>query len=210
MAAHDLGDFEKKARRKQATLIFLDETGLLLTPLVAKTWAEAGRTPILPRRTKRTRKVSAIGALSISPGRRRLNFLCELHADRSIKAPEVVRFLGDLRRHFRGPLIVVWDRLQAHRSKLVKAYLAKHGDIDTEFLPTYAPDLNPVELVWRHAKGSVLANYCPDDVDELATKAETTFAAYPDREDLLAGFVRHTKLPLRLRPPKRKKLSGSQ
>lgn len=210
MAQDDLGASEKRARSLKATLIFLDETGLLLTPLVVRTWALRGRSPVLVRRTKRTRKVSTIGALSISPGRRRLAFTCELHPDRSIKGPEVVQFLKDLRRQYGGPLIVVWDRLQAHRSKLVKAYLEQHPEITTEFLPTYAPDLNPVELVWRHAKGGELANFCPEDVEELSATAETTFAAYADKQHLLAAFIRHAGLPLKLCLPMRKDSPESQ
>ena len=205
-----MGTPQKRARQLKATLVFIDETGLLLTPLVVRTWAERGRTPMLFRRAKRTRKISTIGAISISPGRRRLSFVYEIHSDRSIKGTEAVQFLRDLRRQFGGPLIVVWDRLQAHRSKLVKAYLARHPEITTEFLPTYAPDLNPVELVWRHAKGTDLANYCPDDVEDLAATAETTFERYADKDHLLASFLRHTGLPMKLDLPTRKNQSGSQ
>lgn len=209
MAGDDLGTPEKRARCRKATLIFLDETGLLLTPLVVRTWAPRGESPVLVRRTKRTRKVSAIGALSISPARKRLSFVCELHSDRSIKGPEVLRFLRDLRRQF-GPLLVVWDRLQAHRSKVVNAYLKRHPEITTEFLPTYAPDLNPVELVWRHAKGGELANFCPADVEDLSATAETALSAYADKPHLLAAFLRHTGLPMKLNLSKRKHLPESQ
>ena len=135
--------------------------------------------------------------------------MCELHSDRSIQSSEVLRFLRDLRRQF-GPLVVVWDRLQAHRSKVVKAYLERHPEIATEFLPTYAPDLNPVELVWRHAKGSELANFCPADVEELSSTARTAFSTYGDKPHLLVAFLRHTGLPIKLQLPKRKNQSGSQ
>lgn len=201
MEESHLDSTQKRASRLKATLIFLDETGLLLTPLVSRTWFPKGWCPVLIHRSRRTRKVSAIGALTISPHRRRLNFVCEFHSDRSIDAEAVVRFLNDLKRQFRGPLILIWDRLQAHRSKVVQQYLARHPEIMTEYLPAYAPDLNPVELVWRHGKGCKLANYCPDNVAELTTTARTAFDSYVDQQSLLASFIRHTGLPIRLKLP---------
>ena len=50
----------------------------------------------------------------------------------------------------RGPMILVGDRLNAHRSQEVKAYLAEHREIIVEWLPAYAPDLNPeVRMSWE-------------------------------------------------------------
>jgi transposase len=64
-----------------------------------------------------------------------------------IKSPQLVDFLQALARHIRRPMILVWDRLPAHRSQLVQDYIASlHGVIHQEYLPSYAPDLNPVEI----------------------------------------------------------------
>lgn len=67
------------------------------------------------------------------------------HFGRAIRGPDSVTFLRHLRRQIGGPMVVIWDRLQAHRSKEVKAYLAGHRDVMIERLPPYAPDLNPEE-----------------------------------------------------------------
>ncbi|MGH8201015.1 MAG: transposase [Steroidobacteraceae bacterium] len=46
-------------------------------------------------------------------------------------------------------ILIIWDRLQAHRSKLVRAHLeAQNGQIVLESLPAYAPELSPVECIW--------------------------------------------------------------
>jgi transposase len=59
-------------------------------------------------------------------------------------------FLKNLRRQLPGSkLLIIWDLLQAHRSRLVRDYVdTEGGDIHLEFLPPYAPELNPVKYLW--------------------------------------------------------------
>jgi transposase len=191
---------QKKARVQNAHLAFVDESGLLLTPLVQRTWAPVGETPCLVHRARHARKVSAIGAITLSPQRRRLSAYVRLHPEESIRSRQVLSFLQQLRRQVRGPLIVIWDNLQAHRSKLVKKWAERRGNVFLERLPGYAPDLNAVESLWSHAKCHRLANYCPADVSELHAHAASTFVEYKTDQRLLGGFVQHTGLPIRLRP----------
>ena len=91
----------------------------------------------------------------------------------AVRAPEVVAFLKALRRHLGDrKLLIVWDRLQAHRSRLVREYVeSQEGAIHLEFLPPYAPELNPVEYLWAHWKHHELANFCPKDFAELTVHA---------------------------------------
>jgi transposase len=65
----------------------------------------------------------------------------------------VIEFLGHLLRHLPGKLLIVWDGLRSHRSRLVWDFVReRHGRIWSEFLPAYAPVLNPVEYLWSHWK----------------------------------------------------------
>ncbi len=153
---------------------------------------------MLHQRTRHHRKVSAIGAISISPKRRRLGYYLHLYSDGSIGQEQVVTFLRDLRRHLRGPIIVVWDNLSAHRSRLVRESLAVTRRLQLELLPPYAPELNPLEYSWSHTKMNGLANCCPADVDALQTAVTRAVAPLPHEQDLLRGFIRATKLPIRL------------
>ena len=88
---------------------------------------------------------------------------------------EVIDFLKALVRHIDGPLLIVWDRLPAHRSRLVREFIQLFEDhIATEYLPPYAPELNPVEYIWAYWKQHELPNVCPKDyweLDERARKA---------------------------------------
>ena len=69
----------------------------------------------------------------------------------TVKKEQVVDFLEALVRHLDKPLLVVWDRLPGHRSRLVQDYIASlNGWIVTSHLPLYAPELNPVEHIWGY------------------------------------------------------------
>jgi transposase len=190
--------YQKNAARLRAWLIFLDETGIFLTPLVRRTWAPRGQTPVLRTRTRHHRHLSAIGALSISPRRRHLGWYLQFHADRLIRQEQVIRFLRDLLRHVRGEIFLLWDRLKAHRGRKVKDFLQRHPRLHTDFLPPYAPELNPNEYGWAHLKGYTLANYCPDDLDELHAAVNDVTPEIQNNQSLLRGFVVATKLPIRL------------
>jgi len=167
-------------------------------PTVRRTWAPRGRTPVLRQRTRHYQRVSTIGALSLSPRRRRPNWYLAFHNDRSIRQEQVLAFLRQLLRHLRGPVIVVWDRLKAHRGRQVREYLARQPRLAVEFLPAYAPELNPNEYGWAFLKNGPLANWGPERLDELRRRVEAAAGQACRRPDLLRGFVRATKLSIRL------------
>ena len=167
-----------------------------MNPLVRRTWAAAGCTPILHTRTRSYRRVSAIGAITISPRRHRLGLLLRLHPGESIAQDQALAFLKDLLRHLRGHIILLWDRLPVHRGKRVQEFIADHPRLHVEWFPGYAPELNPVESIWSHSKRNRLANYCPDDVSELHDTAQTVFAEYKTDQSLLRSFIKHTGLPM--------------
>ena len=118
-----------------------------MLPIVRRTWASKGQTPVLHHNAKRMRTISAIGMLTLSPGRRRLGCYHVLQPDASIDETLIVAVLRQMRHHVRRPLIVLWDRLQAHRSHWVRNDLAARPDVHVEYFPTYAPELNPVEYL---------------------------------------------------------------
>jgi len=132
--------------------------------------------------------------------RHRLGLYFELLPDNeNVHATDTVRFLRRLRRHLPRPLTIVWDRGNVHdRSKAVRGFLAKHPEIVTEKFPGYAPELNPDEGVWTHTKYARLPNYVPADTRELRRRVRAELKRLRKRPDLLASFIRHSKLPLLL------------
>lgn len=182
------------ARQREAHLVFLDESGFMLTPTVRRTWAPRGSKPDLVSWDRRDR-ISAISCLTVSPKLQRLNLHFRL-LPYNVNAEEVVNFLRDLKKSV-GPLTVIWDRGQVHRkSLLVRAFLAKHPDIVAEDLPAYAPDLNPDELVWSWSKYGRLANLAAHNTDQLAEAVIDELLYLKDNKHLLASFIEKTELPL--------------
>ncbi len=97
-----------------------------MAPLVRRTWAPRGQTPILRQRTRARDKVSMIATLTISPRRRRIGLYAALVVNANVNAERLVEYLRALLRHLRGPLILIWDRLNVHRAALVRALLRRH------------------------------------------------------------------------------------
>ena len=168
-------------------------------PLVQRSWAPRGHTPVLMQRGRSRRKVSVIGALAISPRRRRVRAYFSLQAEASFDGERILRFLKQLRRTLGVPITLIWDRLQAHIGEPVKTWLVNNRHhIRAELLPPYAPELNPVELIWGHAKMHSLANFAPLEFDDLAMQAHLSVLAIGDDQPLLCSFLRHCPLPLRI------------
>jgi len=169
----------------------------MLHPVVQKTWALAGQTPILPQRMRHCQHLSGIGALTLSPVAKRLNWYMHLH-HQSITEGHVMAFLSDLQRHLRGDIVLLWDNLGAHHSAAMRKYLANHPRLIPEYLPPYAPELNAIEYAWSYIKTNPLANLCPDDTRELEQHVTDAFCQHRTEQSLLRGFVRATKLPIQL------------
>lgn len=167
-------------------------------PVVRRTWGLCGQTPVVRHRTRHHRKISTIGGISISPQRCRLGWYLHFHPDGSIRQEQVIAFLRHLQAHLRGKIIIVWDRLGAHRGAQMRAYLRQHPRFTIEELPPYAPELNPNEYGWSYLKYGKLANFCPRDLDELEREVCVAAVDARTQQELLRSFVKAAKLPIRL------------
>jgi len=167
----------------------------MLQPLVRRTWAPRGQTPI-QYQWERHDRLSAISALSLAPRRRRLGLYWGLQEE-NIRGPDVVSFLRLLRRCLRRDMVLILDRWGVHRSARVRKYLESHGEkIRVEWLPGYAPELNPTEQVWNHAKYSDLANLAPPDLEELGRLVQSSFKRQRGQSRLLRSFFETARLRL--------------
>ena len=164
----------------------------MLQPLVRRTWAPRGQTPVMYSWDRHDR-LSVIAALSVSARRRRIGLYFAAHA-RNITAEEVEAFLRQVQRALGRRLIVVMDRWAVH--KKVARMLIGDGRFRIEWLPPYAPDLNPVEHVWNHAKYGDLANYIPDDLLDLELELDWSINQTRRRPELLRSFFHAAELEL--------------
>ena len=172
--------------------MFCDESGFLLIPNVAKTWAPVGKTPI-HRHTYKRDKISVISGISVSPKRRRLNLYYYLFYD-NIGQEEVVLFLRHLLRHLPGPVIVLLDNSNTHKGEPLEELLRRHPRLRIENFPAYTPELNPDEGVWRQAKRT-LASSCPKDIDELMEDVIRTINGVKRSQKKLRACIEKSELP---------------
>jgi transposase len=172
----------------------------MLTPTVRRTLAPRGKTPIL-RSWDRHDRISAISAITVSPGRKRLGLVFRLLPDDvNARGEHTVEFLRELRRQLPVPLTILWDKGNIHdRSRAVREYLADHPSIETAPFPSYTPEANPDEGVWQHTKHGRLANFAPQDTSELRAELVKEMERLHRRPKLLASFIRRARIPIRLR-----------
>jgi len=107
----------------------------------------------------------------------------------------LVTFLKRLQSEFpKRRVILIWDGLPAHKTKVVKNYLTENRLMTVVQLPPYSPDLNPTEFLWGNLKGSELANYVPDTLHDLAVRARTGINRIRKSSRLLGGFARAAQM----------------
>lgn len=187
---------KKNAAGLGAHIVFADESGFLLIPNVAKTWAPRGQTPVIRHRYRRD-KISVISGVSVSPKRQRLGLFYQLYFQ-NIGQEEVCKFLRHLLRHLNGPVIALLDNSRTHYGEPLQELLRQHSRLRIEHFPSYAPELNPDEGVWSLAKRD-LANGRPDDVEELVQDLMHSIDRIRESPTKLRGCILQSELPPFLR-----------
>jgi transposase len=136
----------KRAKQRKADIYFWDESGFRADTVHGRTWGAQGETPIVSMPGKR-QSVSAASAVNARGG-----FWFATYKG-AMRAPLFLAMLKKLMKHRKKRLFLVLDSLPAHKAKLVQEYVdSTGGKLELHFLPGYAPELNPDELVWNHVK----------------------------------------------------------
>ena len=182
-----LAGARKNAARQGRIIVFIDESGLSERPHRMRTWSPRGQTPVLQYHFD-WKTLSAIAGITW------WNFYFRLYPG-ALRGPQVVDFLQHLSRHLRGKLLVIWDGLPCHRSRLVREYLEQQtGRMVIEQLPAYAPELNPVEFLWGYWKNHELPNLCPQDYFVLSAHARAALRRMRRRLTLVITFWQQARL----------------
>ena len=164
----------------------MDETGFSFRAKTGTTWSPMGQPPILRRVSMRRPLSTAIG-LTLS-GR-----IYKRHFEHAIWGDDIVATLRHLQRYVPGPLILVWDRLSAHRAPVVKRYLGAHPEIELHWLPPYAPDLHPEQGCHGNVKEH-LRNAAPIGIGNLRAQVDRGFPRLRRHPVLILGFFQHARL----------------
>lgn len=185
---------EKKSAATGKAIVLIDESGFMLRPTVRRTWAPAGQTPS-SRAWDRHDRLSVLSALTVSPARRRLGLLFAVWPQ-DVDAAAVLAMLRNLRRRHPGGFLLVLDRWSAHRSA-VRPFLARgDGRVGVEWLPAYAPELNPVEQVWQRTKHVDMANFVPEQAEHLRREVEASLVSTRGQQAILRSCFAYAKLKL--------------
>ena len=175
----------KQARKERADIAFWDESGFRADAVHGTTWSARGTTPVVHRpgqhqRISAASAVSSHGAFWFRTYKGGLNGL------------RFVTLLQQLLRGRKRPLHLVLDSLPAHKTKLVTDYVATtNGRLTLHVLPGYAPDLNPDERVWSHAKRTGTARRPLQQGEPLEARVHEQLAAMQKDKPLIRSFFRH-------------------
>ncbi|MEV8395512.1 MULTISPECIES: transposase [unclassified Streptomyces] len=181
----------------RAWIVFLDESGVSLLPQVRRTYAPRGRTPLLRHRLnwKRASMAAALGYHSTDADRGPR--LCFPLKPGSYDTTALIQVLEQAKVFYAGDRVVlVRDGLSAHWSRMMRAWVAQQDWLTLERLPAYAPELNPVELLWSSIKNRELANLAGDHLADLADATERGIHRINQNNQLPWSFLTHTGLTI--------------
>jgi transposase len=188
---------QRKARRRDGSLVFLDESGLLMMPLLRRSQAPRGYAPVLKVRRGQRQHVSVAAALWVSADWQQVGLFSRALLNGYFNNQRIAIFLHQLLRRLPGPVVAVWNGGPMHHGgpiPLVQRMYRRR--LAFEPLPPYAADLNPVEQLWQYLKGTRLANFAP------TTGAQLLHAVHAELEPVrfdtqrLWCFFHQSALPL--------------
>jgi len=143
-------------------------------------------------------RVSVAALVAVKPGHRP-RLLYRTHRGRrrdgrkGFTEADYAALLDAAHQQLGGPIVLVWDNLSTHASKVMTELIATRPWLTVYRLPPYAHELNPVELVWSHLKRS-LTNLTKHTIAELTVLVKTRLKRMQYRPALLAGFLTSTGL----------------
>jgi transposase len=173
------------AKRTHAEIYFWDESGFRADAVHGKTWSARAQTPVVHVPGQR-QSISAASAVSAKGA-----FWFATYAG-ALTGPLFVDLLRRMMRGRRNPLHLILDGLPAHKTLAVKHYVAGlDGKLTVHYLPGYAPDLNPDELVWSHAKRTGNARRPLQKGERLADRITAQLTEMARRPALVRSFFRH-------------------
>jgi transposase len=173
-----------RAKRRGADIYFWDESGFRADAVHGKTWAVKGKTPVVKVPGQR-QTVSAASAVN-SKGA----FWFATYQG-GMNASLFVAMLKTIVRGRRRPLFLVLDSLPAHKEKMVSDYVeGTNGKLELHFLPGYAPELNPDELVWNYVKRTGTAKRPLASDECLQDRIESDLLCLQKDRALVRSFFR--------------------
>ena len=154
-------DINKRAEAENAEIFFGDETNIQNTANYLKGYAPKGKTPVVKTEAQKF-KINMLSAVS-KRGKLRFTLYKE-----NMTSDKLIDFMSRLIRESNKKVFLILDNLRVHHSKKTTQWLIKHKDkIEVFYLPPYAPEYNPDELVNSNLKRGVGSEKLPKSKKEL-------------------------------------------
>lgn len=184
-------EIKQRAKKERRSLVFIDESGFYLLPAVVRTDAPQGRRPV-QKEWQTHDHLSVMGALT-AQGK-----IYTLVRQRPLDGLDTIDFLVHLLRLAGERLLVVWDNSPIHRRREVREFLAAGAarSIHLEPLPSYAPELNPVEWLWDQCKEVELRNLACLDLEQLHMELHLALGRIRQKPRLTMSFFAGAGLKL--------------
>lgn len=185
--AQDWPQILKTARRRKALILFGDEASFPQWGSLSYTWARRGEQPSV-KTSGRRKGYKVFGLIEYFSGRFFYQGIEGRFTSESYQA-----FLTTVLRQTRQPLLLVQDGAKYHTSQSTRDFFAAHRDRLTVFqLPSYSPDYNPIEYLWRKVKKEATHNKYFAVFEALVHAVDKTLAAFAERaQEVLNLFGRY-------------------
>lgn len=171
-----------RAKEENAEIYFGDETGLQNQATCLRGYAPIGKTPVVRADTKHI-KINMLSAIS---NRGKLRFM--LYKD-NMNSDKLIDFMRRLVHDSAKKVFLILDNLRVHHSKKVRAWLEKHKDeIEVFYLPPYAPEYNPDELLNSDLKRGISKRPSPRSEKELEHNVRSHLKTVQLRPEKIQGF----------------------
>jgi hypothetical protein len=201
----DLAAGKRTAAAFGGWIVFEDETGQSLRPPRSRTWARRGITPLIRVRGGGTGHVSVAGLACYRAGERS-RLMYRLHLYRGRKGETKAFTWTEYRdlliaAHCQlpgGVIVLVWDNLNVHLRAELRAFTTAQAWLRVFQLPSYAPDLNPVEGIWSVLKRGALANLAVASFAHLLQVIRHGLKKIQYQPGLIEGCLAGTGLSLEL------------
>ena len=177
-----------KAQNNGDELFFLDEAGFRLDDQVGRTWGKRGETPIVKSTGKRGR-VNSFTAISVTGG-----FWSEMF-EQNLNGEIFCDLLDEFMATRKKNVVLIMDSHPAHTANATEAHMKSYGSrLTFHYLPTYAPELNPVEYVNHYAKLEGPRKHLPLDKAELWDIAQAALNSLKGAFKRVKQFFEHEQL----------------
>ena len=178
------------SEKSGAHILFGDEASFPQWGSLGYTWARQGQQPVVT--TGGTRKsYKVFGLIDYNSGK----FFSKGHEGK-LNGEAYIAFLQEVMAKTKKPIILIQDSAAYHRSQLVKEFFAAHTErLSVYQLPTYSPDYNPIEKLWKKIKQEGMhLNYFPT-FDSLKDKVNEMVEIFSQaKNEVLSLFGFYNKL----------------